>query len=147
MAINRTFTTFIRSAKRARVAARNGTAPDLAKQDRDLDSRPKYAIPVAAPIAGRPILRAAPVERRERYDNAGAPGVSFSPLAAGGPAPLAMDQPGPVTTPPADAPPVAEDDAPADSFTIGGVTITKRNAMIAGAVLVLMLVLWRRGGK
>lgn len=125
-----------------RIAAINGKRADV-DPDRasDLPKRPKFATPVAAPVnRAQPILIETP---RENYDNAPPKsGTSYGFIPAGGPAPLAMDQPGTVTMPTDVAEPVAD-----DQLAIAGMTISKRTAwIVGGAVLIALFLIVRRKG-
>ncbi len=122
-----------------RIKATTGKRTDVdPTRTNDLPKGPKYATPVAAPVnRAQPIL----IEtKRENYDNA-APrsGVTFGFIPAGGPAPLAMDQPGTVTMP-TDVPGPLD----AEAYSVAGVSISKRTAWIIGGASLIALFLFLR---
>jgi hypothetical protein len=125
-----------------RIAITTGKRTDVdPSRTTDLPRAPKYATPVAAPVnRAQPILIEQP---RENYDNRPPrSGVAYGFIPAGGPAPLLVDQPGPVTMP-TDVPGPVD----ADAFSLGGVAINKRTAMIlGGAVLIALFLLFKRKG-
>ena len=125
-----------------RVRALNGKRADVDPgRSSDLPKSPKYAIPVAAPVtrSAQPILTDT---GRETYDNAPPKsGTSYGFIPAGGPAPLLVDQAGPVTMPTDVAPPLAD-----DAFSVAGVSISKRNAILGVAAIVALFLIFKRKG-
>lgn len=119
----------------------NGARADVDPQrSSDLPGSPRYAIPVAAPVVRpSPVLIDAP---RQSADNAPAPGgTSYGFIPAGGPPPIGRFQSGPVTMPRDLPEPVADGAADAPMFSIGGMTVTRQTALLAGLALAAVLFL------